>query len=306
VLGVGPADIPYESLAALEGGRLAGGDYYGRVRVWDMARGGEQTAELETGFKSVRVLAPLPDGRHLAVGGNMNNRSSSGSIEVWDMGAAPPVCSRAIELGSGPSGAIALVTLYNGCLVAGCGDGVARIVDVDAGAVTGLLEGHTDLVGSLTTLPDGSLASGSDDKTVRLWDMHAHACLATLTGHTGMVASLAMLADGRLASGSWDKTVRLWDVGTRTCLSVLAGPTDSVKVLLALPDGRLVSGGNDRICLWDTRAAYTAVGGTVLAQHFSFYTTALALLPDGLFASCGSCDGTIRLWAVPPATPNTI
>ena len=265
VLGVGPADIPYESLAALEGGRLAGGDYYGRVRVWDMARGGEQTAELETGFKSVRVLAPLPDGRHLAVGGNMNNRSSSGSIEVWDMGAAPPVCSRAIELGSGPSGAIALVTLYNGCLVAGCGDGVARIVDVDAGAVTGLLEGHT-----------------------------------------GMVASLAMLADGRLASGSWDKTVRLWDVGTRTCLSVLAGPTDSVKVLLALPDGRLVSGGNDRICLWDTRAAYTAVGGTVLAQHFSFYTTALALLPDGLFASCGSCDGTIRLWAVPPATPNTI
>ena len=79
----------------------------------------------------------------------------------------------------------------------------------------GPLEGHTDLVRSVSFSPDGSrIVSGSGDDGVWVWDAVSGECvLGPLEGHTSSVMSVSFSPDGaRIVSGSSDKTVRVWDV----------------------------------------------------------------------------------------------
>jgi len=301
-----------QSLALLQGGRLASGDWGGTVRLWDVARGGEATTVLEGHVESSYryALAALHDGRRLA----SSAREGKG-IVVWDTGLVPPTRCATIDCSSLVN---ALAVLRDGRLAAGCADDNVRLVEVGAGAgaVTATLKGHTRLVRALAVLPDGTLASGADDRTVRVWDVRLQTCVAILAGHMAGVNALAVLADGRLASGSGDNSVRLWDVARHACVGVLEGHKDMVDALAALPDGRLVSGSTDcTIRVWDTRRPAAAAGGigarilalatrclrraVVVLKGHKDTVVALQPLPDGRLAS-GSWDGTVRLWRVPP------
>jgi len=296
------------SFAVLCDGRLASGDYGGTVRLWDVAAAdGRVTAVLRTG-DVVRALAALPDGRRLAIGIAPWVRNT-GCIEVWDVGGVVPVHRATINC---RRGVLALAVLPDGRLAAGCADSAVRIVDVDAGAVTATLRGHTSVVSALAVLPDGMLASGSWDKTVRVWNVGARACVATLAGHSLEVRCLAVLPDGRLASVARSDAVRLWDVGTRTCVGELTGHTDWERSLAVLPDGRLAAGCRDgTVWLWDTRpaaaAAVSRAAGAAPVEVvgvFGVEVGALAALPNGRLA-CAGCTaatepGLAYLLDVPP------
>jgi len=301
------------ALAVLADGRLAVGDWTGGVHLWDVVAPGapmvSSTVKEPPGGVSVQALATMPGGRRLAVG--VCSRTGGGGIEVWDVVSAPPVRCASIDCNRGVK---SLAVLADGRLAAGCADGAVRIVDVDAGVVAAVLEGHSGNVVALSVMPGGRLASGSEDTSVRVWDVGARACVCTLAGHTGQVESLAVLADGRLASGSRDGTVRLWDVlGAGACVGVLSpsGHTRYVTALAALPDGRLAAGTEDGgIWLCDTSpaAAATTAGSSRAAGALSIAALGcavggvkgLVVLPDGRIASAHSVNTAVYLWEAPP------
>jgi WD40 repeat protein len=75
------------------------------------------------------------------------------------------------------------------------------------------LEGHTDLIRSVSFSPDGTrIVSGSDDETIRLWDAATGQPIGQpLRGHTHSVESVSLSRDGtRIISCSYDGTVRVW------------------------------------------------------------------------------------------------
>ena len=168
------------------------------------------------------------------------------------------------------------------------------------------LEGHTDVVNSLTFSPDGkTLASGSRDTKIRLWEADTGKYIRTtgsnvgihrmLRVHTSSVSSIAFNPDGsRLASGSRDGTIRLWNAATGKHLATLRGHTDYIYSIAFSPDGsRLASGsGDDTIRLWD---ATTSEHLSTLEGHTDVVYR-IAFSPDGSRLASGSLDSTIRLW----------
>ena len=95
-------------------------------------------------------------------------------------------------------------TLPDGRLASGSGDGRIGLWDVQSGAETARLEGHSRNVAALCVLPDGRLASASHDNTIRLWDVQSGAESAREIVRFEIDASvsyLIALPDGHMVVG---------------------------------------------------------------------------------------------------------
>jgi WD40 repeat protein len=107
-----------------------------------------------------------------------------------------------------------LVSLHDGRLVRGSGDGSVVLWDPTIDVPLILIGQHDSRVTALACLDDDRVASGSDDTTVRIWDPDTGA--GTILGrHDGEVSTIATLGGGRIVSGSRDKTIRVWDAEAR-------------------------------------------------------------------------------------------
>ncbi|KAG8045930.1 hypothetical protein GUJ93_ZPchr0008g13381 [Zizania palustris] len=112
----------------------------------------------------------------------------------------------------GPSGLVCSMTLKDGMLFAGSGDG--RIIawkfpdeKSDFGPVA-ILSGHERPVISLSVSAT-RLYSGSLDKTIKVWDLKTLQCVQTLCDHKAAVTSV-LCWDEKLLSCSLDKTIKIW------------------------------------------------------------------------------------------------
>jgi len=148
---------------------------------------------------------------------------------------------------------LSLAFSQNGAQIVSCGsDDVARIWDIKAGQLVGVLEGHTSLVRSAAWSVDGRyIATGSDDTTVRLWNPITGSRIATFHGHDKAVTSVAFISDGQfIVSGSEDTTIRAWNVAA-TSMSVEEPGISPVSLLASatLKDGWLV-GSSGELILW--------------------------------------------------------
>jgi WD40 repeat protein/tetratricopeptide (TPR) repeat protein len=155
------------------------------------------------------------------------------------------------------------------------------------------LEGHGDVVWSISFSSDGQLiASASRDKTVKLWRPNG-ALVATLYGHQNSVTSVSFSPDSQLiASGSWDGTIRLWhrDGTHRGTFRGHVGPVYSVSFS---PNGQQIAsaGGDGTIRLWtvDSKLIRTFHGHHGAVQSVSFS-------PNGQQMASAGDDKTIKLW----------
>ncbi|KAG1787027.1 WD40-repeat-containing domain protein [Suillus plorans] len=119
-------------------------------------------------------------------------------------------------------------------LIAGCGNGPIRIFDTATWQQIAVLEGHIDVVFSLTLFPnDRLLASASWDKTARLWSLDTNLQIGPPLQHKHEVECAAFSADGKLLStvGWDDKNAYVWDIQN---ILKIAGLED----LLSIPDAQ--------------------------------------------------------------------
>lgn len=201
-----------------------------------VAEKGKATLMLDSGSHNGSVTQALftPDSKRLVT------ISADKTIRIWDIASRESVALFRMPTGPGQDGelhAAALSADGKYLAVGGTGfvDGVKRrapiyIVDLEAGRIVKVLEGHTDTVRSLSISADGKrLISGANDQTARLWDVVNAKSIRVITRESkkkkstpGAFVRVAMAPDGRHAVTNGDGyEVQVYDAATGEARKVI-------------------------------------------------------------------------------------
>ncbi|KAG2101352.1 WD40-repeat-containing domain protein [Suillus discolor] len=209
-------------------GRVVSGSNDGMAKVWDVKSGkpGEGLNPIKTGHESVYVVRYSPEASMIATGGFNEN-----GFKIWDAKKGELLYMSTIKFD--PVWSLTW-TSDEKKLIAGCGNGPIAIFDTATWQQIAVLEGHIDVVYSLTLFPnDRLLASTSWDHTARLWNLDTNLQIGPPLQHKNDVTCAAFSADGKLLStAGWnDKNAYVWDIQ-----AVLK--TAGLENLLSIPDAQ--------------------------------------------------------------------
>ncbi|KAL0397201.1 UNVERIFIED_CONTAM: Transcription initiation factor TFIID subunit [Sesamum calycinum] len=244
-----------------DGSMVAGGFSDSALKVWDMAKLGQQNGN-----------SPLQGENELASNDHTLGPNAGGRSYTLFRGHAGPVHSATFSpfgdflLSSSSDSTIRLwSTKLNANLVCYKGhnypvwdvqfspvghyfasashDRTARIWSVDRVQPLRVMAGHLSDVDCVQWHANCNyIATGSSDKTVRLWDVQSGECVRIFIGHRSMILCLAMSPDGRyMASGDEDGTIMMWDLATGRCVSPLVGHSSCIWSLAFSCEGSLLA-----------------------------------------------------------------
>jgi WD40 repeat protein len=251
---------------------------------------------IRTPTASVNLVAPSPDGRHVATA-SFNDRF----ISIWDTATGqlrhslPGHGGRVFSLAWTPDGQTLLSAGGDPDLPGGQKPRLLRW-DIATGrtqAAAAVLYGMP-FEGFLLS-PDGKLLVAlHNDKPADIWDPATGQGLRTLEGNG---VPLAFTADGRTLLGWRKKQAFVWDVATgKLRRSFPAGHPDRTYCAAYSRDGcRLALGGQEKFLL-----LYDVDAGKELARIPVPETlSAAAFAPDGRTLATGDWShGTVRLWNI--------
>ncbi|KAI4379868.1 hypothetical protein MLD38_006111 [Melastoma candidum] len=263
------------STISQDGSLVAGGFSDSSLKVWDMAKLGQQSAVLQ--------------GEN-----DMNNGEHAGPLGG----------RRSYSLYQGHSGPIHAVTFspLGDFILSSSADSTVRLWSTKLNANLVCYKGHNYPVWDVQFSPVGHyFASASHDRTARVWSMDRIQPLRIMAGHLSDVDCVQWHPNcNYIATGSSDKTVRLWDVASGECLRIFVGHRSVILSLAISPDGRYMASGDEdgTIMVWDLSSGRCI---TPLMGHASCVWT-LGYSCEGTLLASGSADCSVRLWDVTTST----
>ncbi|KAM7459563.1 hypothetical protein LguiA_036557 [Lonicera macranthoides] len=261
-----------------DGSLVAGGFSDSSLKVWDMAKLGQQSGS--TILQGETDLVPSENG----LGSNGGKRSYA--------------------LYQGHSGPVYSTTFspFGDFLLSSSSDSTIRLWSTKLNANLVCYKGHNYPVWDVQFSPRGHyFASSSHDRTARIWSMDRIQPLRILAGHLSDVDCVQWHMNcNYIATGSSDKTVRLWDVQTGECVRIFIGHRSMILSLAMSPDGRYMASGDEdgTIMMWDLSTGRCV---TPLVGHTSCVWT-LGFSCEGSLLASGSADCTVKLWDVTTST----
>ncbi|KAE8731668.1 Transcription initiation factor TFIID subunit 5 [Hibiscus syriacus] len=257
-----------------DGSLVAGGFSDSSLKVWDMAKLGQQ-------------------------GGSSILQAENDSISSEHV-VGPNGGKRSYTLFQGHSGPVHSATFspLGDFILSSSADTTIRLWSTKLNANLVCYKGHNYPVWDVQFSPAGHyFASASHDRTARIWSMDRIQPLRIMAGHLSDVDCVQWHANcNYIATGSSDKTVRLWDVQNGECVRIFIGHRSMILSLAISPDGRYVASGDEdgMIMMWDISSGRCI---TPLMGHTSCVWT-LAFSCEGSLLASGSADCTVKLWDV--------
>ncbi|WCJ30379.1 Transcription initiation factor TFIID subunit 5 [Euphorbia peplus] len=256
-----------------DGSLVAGGFSDSSVKVWDMAKLGQQT-------------------------GNSVLQGENDSTSEHVLG--PNGVKRSYTLLQGHSGPVYSTTFspLGDFILSSSADTTVRLWSTKLNANLVCYKGHNYPVWDVQFSPVGHyFASASHDRTARIWSMDRIQPLRILAGHLSDVDCVQWHANcNYIATGSSDKTVRLWDVQSGECVRIFIGHRSMILSLAMSPDGRYMASADEdgTIMMWDLSSGRCV---SPLMGHNSCVWS-LAFSCEGSLLASGSADCTVKLWDV--------
>ncbi|KAK3036809.1 hypothetical protein RJ639_030501 [Escallonia herrerae] len=295
-----------------DGSLVAGGFSDSSVKVWDMAKLGQQTGSCI--HASMHSQASLKSSLHYdkrqmlgvkidADGRVKEDGSNAGAAEIheddcgsWLLGFAP---SFGVKLPSGLKACFVLSEFLVLAILQGEND--LAPTDNVLGSSSGkrcysLYLGHSGPVYSATFSPFGDyILSSSSDSTIRLWSTKLNANLVCYKGHNYPVWDVQFSPLGHyFASAAHDRTARIWSVERIQPLRIIAGHLSDVDCVQWHANcNYIATGSSDKtVRLWDLQSGECA---RIFIGHRSMVLS-LAMSPDGRYMASGDEDGNIMMW----------
>ena len=239
-----------------------------------------------------RLLAALPDGRHVVVFGP----KLLPIVQTLDENAAP---QNSPEL---PPGICATVSadgrraavggpMYPGIFVFDLATGRQLAAITDPRAVIGL-----------ALSPDGErIVSASFDGVLKIWDVSRAIETHSFKAFLDPVWGIAFSPDGRsLAAGGNNRVVKIWDTVSWAPLEELSGHTSTIRCVAFSNDGRrLISGGEDDLALvWPPKVTRLPNEMPRLLRGPAWLdrTPGIAFSPDSRLFTGSAADGQVKVW----------
>ncbi len=281
-----------------DGTWLASSSLDGTVRLWSTRTW--KTARILNHGSEVYAIAFSPDG-HLLVSGGYDHR-----LMFWETRSG--TLRRAVKLSDWVVG---IVFTPTGQLIAGCSDGLVRVLDPSTGVINRTINiGHE--VVSFAVSADGRYFATS--VPTKLWDLASGQKLSKEMPGLGQNGLAFTPSGDRLASAEGTGGVLVSSVPNgerRDVLRIEAekkrpGPSGYSSFTVNMPasavafsrDGDwLAAGGSDfGVHLWRVTSEATDTASTRVLSGHTMTVTGVCFSPDGNGLASASLDRTVRVW----------
>jgi len=265
-----------------------------------------RTGDVAIGGGAGYSVTFMPDGKRVVVGGSHRD---GGVLQAWEVATNDHV--RDFKGHTDEVRAVA-VSPDGKSIASGSQDRTARVWDFATGKEIAQLPKFGGRVTSVAFSPDGkTLLAGSFDKSAVLYDVEARKVKFALKAHADQVLGVAFAPDGKsCATVGKDKTVVIWNAENGKFVRGLKFPDvfssvtftpDSKKLIFA---GGTEGKGDHSIKMIDLTEQK---GKALMFKGHENSVVGLSLTKDGkTLASCGSDDGTVRVWDVATQTSKAI